>query len=122
MFTSTMEKLGCVGVVTDGNHRDIAGIHARTPGFHVFSAGCVVSHGWGVFYDFNVTVTISGLTIKPGDLLHGDGNGLLSLPMKMADRVLHQAEEVLKVEKDYFDFLDSDDFNIDEMKRRFVPH
>jgi len=122
MFSSTMEKLGSVGVVTDGNCRDKPGIHERTPNFQVFSAGWVVSHGWGVFYDFNVTVTVSGLTIQPGDLLHGDCNGLMTLPADMAEPVLQQAGEVVKIEQDYFKFLDSDEFTMDEMKRRFVPH
>ena len=111
-----------MGVVTDGNCRDKVGIHSRTPDFQVFSAGWVVSHGWGIFYDFNVTVTVAGLTIEPGDLLHGDGNGLMTLPVDKVDPVLKQAEEVVKAEKEYFAFLDSKDFNREEMKRRFVPH
>ena len=122
MFCATFQKLGCAGVVTDGNYRDRAGIGRRTPGFQVFAAGCVVSHGWGVFYDFNVTVTVAGLTIKPGDLLHGDANGLLSIPTEIVEPVLGQAEVLQNSEDDYFRYLESDGFDIEEMKRRFTPH
>jgi len=51
----------------------------------------VVSHGWGVFYEFNVTVTVGGLTISPSDLFHGDCNGLLTVPQDMVEPVLKQA-------------------------------
>jgi len=62
------------------------------------------------------------LTIQPGDLLHGDGNGLLTLPIDMVDPVLKQAAEVVTMEQEYFQFLDSNAFSMEEMKRRFVPH
>ena len=66
MFCTIASKLGCVGFVTDANGRDRSAIRQRTPDFHVFSAGWVVSHGYGVYLDFNVTVSICGLTISPG--------------------------------------------------------
>ena len=71
---------------------------------------------------FDIEVTVAGLTIAPGDLLHGDGNGLISVPIDSAAAIADQAAEVIEVEKEMFAFLSSDDFTIDELKKRFVPH
>lgn len=122
MFCTIAQKLGCVGFVTDGNGRDQSAIRRRTPDFHVFSTGWVVSHGYGVYIDFNATVSICGLTISPGDLLHGDESGLVSVPIDIASDVVERAEAVVEEEAEYFDFLESDRFNMAELKRRIIPH
>ena len=122
MFCTIASKLGCVGFVTDANGRDRSAIRQRTPDFHVFSAGWVVSHGYGVYLDFNVTVSICGLTISPGDLLHGDESGLVSVPIDIAADMVKRAETVHEEEAEYFDFLESDRFNMAELKRRIIPH
>ena len=122
MFSTSMQKLGCAGVVTDGNCRDVNGIRERAPEFHIFSAGQVVSHGYGAFLDFNITVTVAGLTIEPGDLLHGDVNGLMTLPADRAEDVLKQAEEVVKTEHIFFKFLESKEYSVKELARRIAPY
>ncbi len=122
MFCTIAQKLGCVGFVTDGNGRDRSAIRQRTPDFHVFSTGWVVSHGYGVYIDFNVTVSVCGLTISPGALLHGDESGLVSVPIDIAADVVKRAEIVREGEAEYFDFLESDRFNMAELKRRIIPH
>ncbi len=121
ILCASLEKLGCVGIVTDANGRDLKGIRNRTPGFHTFSSGSVVSHGYSIFIDFDVTVSICGMTIQPGDLLHGDESGLVSVPIEIADNVPAQAHAVWKKESEYFDFLDSDTFSIEGLKRRLIP-
>ena len=61
------------------------------------------------------------MTIQPGDLLHGDESGLVSVPIEIADNVPAQAHAVWKKESEYFDFLDSDTFSIEGLKRRLIP-
>jgi hypothetical protein len=90
--------------------------------FMFFSTGWVVSHGYGVYIDFNVTVSVCGLTISPGDLLHGDESGLVSVPIDIAGDVVTRADAVREEEAEYFDFLESDRFNMKELKRRIIPH
>ena len=122
MFCTSLEKLGCAGIVTDSNGRDRIAIRRRTPEFHVFSTGWVVSHGYGVYIDLNVTVSICGLTIRPGDLLHGDESGLVSVPIEIAEDIGKRAQEVGQDEADFFDFLESNEFTVEELKRRITPH
>lgn len=122
MFCTILQQLGCVALVTDANGRDRSGIRERTPDFHVFSSGWVVSHGYPAYLDFNTTVSICGLTIAPGDLLHGDESGLVSIPRDIAERVPERAREVRREEAEYFDFLQSERFSMAELRRRIVPH
>lgn len=86
------KRLGAVGMVTDGAFRDLAGI--RQWSFHVFANGRVASRGLYQWIDVNVPVTLSGTTINPGDLVHGDENGVITVP---ADAVGRLPEAALAV-------------------------
>ena len=67
-------------------------------------------------------MTVCGLNIAPGDLLHGDANGLLTIPHEIAAEVPEKAREVLAGEAGYFEFLESDSFSYEEWKRRLASH
>lgn len=120
MFTSALTKLGCIGIVTDANARDRNGITEKTPDFHLFSTGWVASHGYPTYVNFNTTVTICGLTISPGDLLHGDQSGLVSIPTHFASLLPEKAQIVRDEEQEYFDFLQNR-FSINGLKGRLRP-
>ncbi len=120
MFTSALTNLGCVGIVTDANARDRTGITEKTPDFHLFSAGWVASHGYPAYINFNTTVTIFGLTISPGDLLHGDHSGLVKIPNQYASLLPEKAQLVQDEEKEYFNFLQNR-FSIKGLKARLRP-
>jgi regulator of RNase E activity RraA len=120
MLCSSFQKLGVVGVVTDGGVRDLSGVQRRAPGFQVFSPGVVVSHGVPAFLEIGITVSICGLTIQPGDLLHGNESGLLTVPLEIAASVVEQARIVLDNEQSFSDLLGSDLFSIDALKRRLT--
>lgn len=119
VMASIYHRLGSVGFVTDGGIRDVHGIFERAPGFQVFSAGTVVSHGIPRLVEIGTTVSICGLTIKPGDLLHGDANGLVSIPNSIADKVADQARKVLEVETRKIEFINSPDFSLDAWGQKF---
>ncbi len=118
MFSTALQKLGAVGLVTDMGSRDFDGIQQRAPGFQLFCPGAVVSHGYGAFTNLDITVSIYGLTIQPGDLLHGDVNGVVSIPLAIAEDVVVQAQRVLEGERSYFDYLASDQFSFEGLRRR----
>lgn len=112
-LASIFQRLGAVGMVTDGGVRDIAGIASRAPGFQVFTPGTVVSHGVPTFLEIGPTVSVCGLTIRPGDLLHGDGNGLLVVPQDLAAQVLGRAQAILEKERGLIDYIRRDGFTLD---------
>ena len=54
--------------------------------------------------------------------LHGDENGLISIPLDIADGVIKQAQIVRNDEEDYFRFVDPKDLTLEELKKRLTIH
>ena len=118
MICAAYQKLGAVGVVSDGGYRDLEGIRKRAPGFHIFGPGCVVSHGNVVIMDIGVPVTVGGMPVEPGDLLYGDDNGVLRIPNERAADVVEKAKVVHDVEGRLFDYLEKNDsVTAEDLKR-----
>jgi regulator of RNase E activity RraA len=92
VMSTTMKRLGAVGILTDGGLRDVKEVK-NLGGFHYFCSGLVVSHGNPICVSVGDTVTISGMTVKPGDLLHGDVNGVVLIPDECAADVAAAAVE-----------------------------
>lgn len=115
VMATTAKALGAVGCVSDGGLRDIQEIEMLGD-FQLFCPGFVVSHGNPVIHDVNVEVEISQLKIKPGDLLHGDANGLLTVPDGVAQDVPDEAERVRKMEAEIINFLKSPGFSIEALR------
>jgi 4-hydroxy-4-methyl-2-oxoglutarate aldolase len=69
--------------------------------------------------EVNVVVEICGLKIRPGDLLHGDENGLLTIPIEIASQVVDEAERVRQHESAFASFITGADFSLEQMARKF---
>ena len=85
-------KRGVGGFVLDGAVRDVeAFLDVNLP---VFAAG--VSHR-GPYKDgpgeINVSVAIDGMVIEPGDLVIGDWDGVLSIPLDDVENILKKTTE-----------------------------
>jgi RraA family protein len=97
MMATHAERRGVAGIVIYGAIRDYDTLHAGT--FPVFAAG--VTHR-GPYKDgpgeINVPIAIDGMVIAPGDLIVGDGDGIVCVPFDLTADVLkateakHQAE------------------------------
>ena len=74
--------LGCAGIVTNGAVRDLPAL--RRLGFPVFASHVSVSHAYAHVVEVGAPVTVGGLQVHTGDLLHGDRHGVLSIPLKVA--------------------------------------
>lgn len=92
MMATTMKRVGAVGLVTNGGLRDIREI-TQLGGFHYYGRGLVVAHGRPCIYDIGATVNIDGMEVHPGDLLHGDENGITVIPAEIAAQVAAKALE-----------------------------
>ncbi|HUV12205.1 MAG TPA: RraA family protein, partial [Acidobacteriota bacterium] len=115
VMATTAKALGAVGCVSDGGLRDIHEIK-QLGGFQLFCPGFTVSHGNPVICDVNVEVELSGLPITPGELLHGDINGLLSVPEEVMDSVVEEVEKVREAEAQILELARSPDFSLQALK------
>jgi 4-hydroxy-4-methyl-2-oxoglutarate aldolase len=106
--------LGCIGYVTNGAVRDLPGIQ-RT-GFHLFARGVSVSHAYAHVMDFGAPVEVAGLRVKPGDLLHGDLHGVVSVPAAIAEEIPKVAAELLAQEGDLIRLCQPGQFSIEKLR------
>lgn len=89
--------IGLHGVVVDGAIRDVAEIRERE--FPVYARG--VTHR-GPYKDgpgeINVTVSVGGMVVNPGDIIVGDQDGLLAIPQDGVEALIDKARGVLEAE------------------------
>lgn len=111
VMATCAQRLGAIGLVTDGGVRDLAEVEAL--GFHYFAPGAVVSHGNFGIVKVNVPVTISGLNIRPSDLIHADRNGVLVIPDDVAERLPEAVEQIRTRERRVLDYAAAPDFAVD---------
>ena len=96
---------GCIGVVTDGGLRDVAGF-ASVP-FHAFSKGRVIHHTPYRFRSINQPVEIGGVTIRPGDVIHGSSEGVIRIPSAALGQLPERAAKMRAFEHEaHFVFRD----------------
>jgi regulator of RNase E activity RraA len=99
LLTTTAHRRGVAGTVIDGVCRDIdRSLHL---GYPVFSRGNWMRTGKDrVRVEATQTpVSIGGVRVEPGDLLLGDGDGLVVLPALRAEHILAAAEEIERAEQ-----------------------
>ena len=121
IMATTAKALGAVGCVSDGGLRDVKEV-AALGGFQYFCPGFVVSHGQPVILDVGVPVEIHGLPIAPGDLLHGDVNGLLVVPDAIAADVPAACEAVRAEERALLDLITAPGFSVEALRQWKLTH
>ncbi|MGH9370948.1 MAG: RraA family protein [Vicinamibacterales bacterium] len=116
VMATTAKALGAVGCVSDGGLRDVNEVKALG-GFQYFCPGFVVSHGNPFICEVNEPVELEGLAVAPGELLHGDVNGLLVIPDSIADRVAAQAQGVRNAEREVLDFVRRPGLTVEKLRQ-----
>ncbi len=118
VMATIFTRLGAVGVVSDCGVRDIPEVRAM--GMHYFARGAVPSHANFHIVRVSVPVQIGGLVVQPGDVLHGDENGLISIPGCSAADLNQAVDEVRRRERQLLDFVRSGECTIESLKTRFL--
>jgi 4-hydroxy-4-methyl-2-oxoglutarate aldolase len=96
VMCSTYQRFGARGLITSGAGRDLEQVAALQ--FPAFTNGTICAHGFCHILGINVPVTVGGLTIYPGDLLHGDLNGVTTIPHSIASEVAGVCAEIAAAE------------------------
>jgi regulator of RNase E activity RraA len=69
-----------------------------------------VSHANVHVVDVGIDVTVGGLRVLPGDLLHADKHGVISIPFEIAERLPEAVRNVEKSERGVIDMFGAPDF------------
>jgi regulator of RNase E activity RraA len=84
---------GAAGVVTDGAFRDAPAIRALDLPTYAAGQSPVVSTMVHHPVELNVPIGCGGVAVLPGDLVVGDGEGVVVAPASIAEEVVHAAFE-----------------------------
>jgi len=108
------KALGCVGVVTDGSVRDLDEVRALK--FQFAAAHVSVSHANVHMVDFGIPVKVGGIWIKPGDLVHFDQHGVVTIPPEIAPEIPAAVAKVEADEKKIISVCQAPGFTPDKLK------
>jgi 4-hydroxy-4-methyl-2-oxoglutarate aldolase len=103
VMCSTFQAFGAVGLITSGAGRDIEQVRALE--FPTFSNGSICSHGYNHAVDIYVPVSVGGIVVYPGDLLHGDANGVTTIPAGIAGQVADVCAGIADAEAVVMDYV-----------------
>ena len=109
------QALGCTGCVTNGAVRDLAPVEGLK--FPLFSRRISVTHAYAHIVDFGNPVEIGGLMIQPADLVHGDRNGVHSIPLEIAEQIPDMAQRIEAEEDALTRFCRSSEFSLGGLSR-----
>jgi 4-hydroxy-4-methyl-2-oxoglutarate aldolase len=118
VMSTIFTKLGAIGLITDCGVRDLAAVR-RLP-FHYFARGAVASHAHFRIVRSNVPVEVLGMTVHPGTLLHGDENGVTTIPEEKREALEAAIERVLANERKLLESVRRDDFHASSLRGRFL--
>ena len=93
LLSTAARYRGCRGVVLDGPTRDTPAI--REMGFPVFHVGIHPADSLGRIdvTAHDVPISCGGVLVHPGDLVLADHDGVVVVPLGIAEKVLQLAEE-----------------------------
>jgi len=118
---SLLAALGVKGMITNGRVRDVDEVR-RLP-YAVYAAGLCVARSYMRLTDVGTDVTVGGLTVRPGDVLHADEHGVLQIPAEALPDIIEKAEVIREDEQKIVGWSRSADFSVDKLLQlRRVRH
>jgi len=103
VMCSTYRAFGAEGLVTNGGGRDLPQVEKLS--FPVFTGGTICAHAYCHLLHIGLPVRVGGVTIAEGELIHGDGDGVTTIPIDIASEVADAAPEFVAAEAIILDYL-----------------
>lgn len=94
--TTVHKGLGLSGALTNGVMRDLGDLPA---GFPVIAGSVGPSHGFVHVREIGTPVTVFGLTVAPGDLIHADRHGAVVVPPEVIPALAGAISRLLATER-----------------------
>lgn len=113
-MTTEFKSIGVEGVVTDGPMRDYMEIKPMKVQY--LASGMTSGHGPLQLRGVGIPVTVAGMTVAPGDVVHMDHCGACKFPAKYLSKVREFATELIRREKAYQEPFREPGFNLARWK------
>lgn len=118
VMATFLTRLGAVGLVSDCGVRDLPEV--RRLGFHYFARGAVPSHSNYRIVRSNVPVQIRGMVVRPGELIHADENGVITVPNVELEQIQRAVNTIRTNEQKVMSFVRSEEFELEKFKNLVV--
>jgi regulator of RNase E activity RraA len=105
VMCTTYKAFRAVGLITSGAGRDLDQVESLS--FPCFASSTICAHGLCHIVHLNVPVHVGGVAVHPGDLVHGDLNGVTTIPNELASAVAHACPEFMAAEAVVLDYCRS---------------
>ncbi len=106
VMCSTYKAFDSTGLITSGGGRDLEQVRAL--GYPAFTGSTISSHADCHILHVGLPVRVGGLTVRTGDLLHGDANGVTNIPIDIAGELVDIADEFVQAERIVLDYVQAD--------------
>jgi len=103
VMCSVYQAFGSSGLISSGAGRDLPQVRAL--GYPVFTGSTICAHAYCHILHLGLPVRVGGLMVDEGDLLHGDCNGVTSIPIQIASEVAEVAAEFVRSEQIVLDYV-----------------
>ena len=105
---------GSLGVITDGSVRDLPDI---AEGFQMLADRVGPSHAYVHIVDFAKPVTVAGMRVRSGDLIHADQHGAVVIPAAAVHQVADAADQIARRERVIIDAARQPGFDIEALRK-----
>jgi regulator of RNase E activity RraA len=106
--------LGCAGVITNGSVRDIPDI---AEGFQMWADRIGPSHAFVHVVDFSRSVTVAGMRVSDGDVIHADQHGAVVIPHEVCSEIKTAAELIGRRERVIISAAQQPGFDVEALRK-----
>jgi regulator of RNase E activity RraA len=99
ILATRMQVRGAAGIVTDGGLRDAAGIAALDMPAWCSGPSAPTNLIRHHALDINAPIGCGGVPVYPGDIMVGDDDGVVCVPLHLADELAREAVEMERFEE-----------------------
>jgi len=113
VHTNVHQGLGAAGCVTNGSYRDVTD---SAPGFQILGGMVNPSHAHVHLVDFNCQVTVHGMEVNHGDIIHADQHGAVIVPADVVKKIPDVVDLLTRKEAVILAAAKSADFSFEKLK------
>ena len=113
VHTAVHKGLGARGCVTNGSYRDVTD---SAPGFQILGGMVNPSHAHVHPIDFNCQVSVHGMEVNHGDIIHADQHGAVIVPADAVKRIPETVDLLVRKEAVILEAARADGFNFEKLK------
>lgn len=114
-----IKAMGFAGVITTGAVRGTQ--RFAEIGLHAFSGNVSPSHAYCHVVEMGGKVVVAGVQIEPGDVIHGDRDGFVSVPADMAEKIAEAARQSVERERVICEFCNARGFSLAKLRALIGP-